>query len=181
VIGVPGSPGAIGWGLLIAGVLAGAVAFPSVWRRVSGRGLVVDAALCCLVVTTAVAPYLVWRFVQDLRYTTRLDAYDAEAAGPIQAYMPGYLVNGAGRYVPRNATYSVVVGERVPWPQARAAFPALVQQRLFPRRSVADPRAAGYVVTWGVDPAAVVDVKRVWIVRRRYGSYLAVYVGQVNH
>ncbi len=179
MIGVPGSPGAIGWLLLVLGVLAGVTVARPAWRRLSGGGLVVDLALCSVLVTAAVAPYLVWRFVQDLRYTTGLDAYSARAAGPIEVYLPGYLADGAGHYVPRGATYAVVVGNRVPWSQAKAAFPALVQQGLFPRRSVATPGAADYVVTWGIKPAAVVGVNRVWTVRRPFGAYPGVYVGRV--
>lgn len=181
MIGVPGTPGAIGWGLLLAGLFVVVLA-AGFFRRRAGRGAVggKDAALFCLIVTAAAVPYLVWRFAEDIRYTTQLDAYEARSAGPIEAYLPGYLADGAARYVPRNATYAVVVGAGIEWPQAKAAFPALVQQALFPRHSAAKPRDADYVVTWGVRPEAAVRVKTVWTVHRRFGSYPAVFVGQVT-
>ena len=135
----------------------------------------------CLAVTLGALPYLIWRFVEDLRVTTGLHGYAAESAGPIQAYLPGYLADGAQRLIPRDATYATVVGNIVPWPTARAAFPSLALKTLFPRRSVADPRAADYVLAWGISPARVAAVDRIWVVRPRAGQYPAVSVGRVSH
>ncbi len=174
MLGVPASPGVAGWSLLAAGGLAAVVALLVLRRRGA-----LDAARVCLVVTVAAVPYVGLRIGDDLRVTTRLHGYDAAAAGPVQAYLPGYLVDGARRLIPRDATYATAVGTQVPWSQARLAFPSLALQTLFPRISVADPRRADYVVSWGLRPGRVATVSRVWVVRPRRGPYPAVYVGKV--
>ena len=126
------------------------------------------------------APYVAWRFGEDLRVTTRMHGYDDTAAGPVQAYLPGYLVDGAVRYIPQGATFATAVGSGIPWTAARAAFPSLALNTLFPRVSVADPRRADYVVTWGIQPGRVAPVSRVWVARPKVGAYDAVYVGKVE-
>jgi hypothetical protein len=180
VLGVPSSLGASGSGLLALGTLILIAAVLRLRRRWAGLDAIAIAAQLCLVVTVAAVPYVCWRFVEDLRVTTRLDPYDRAAAGPIQAYMPGYLVDGAVPHVPAGATIAAVASRRVPWPAARAAFPSLVFETLFPRRTVARAADADYVITWGVRPEAVAPVSRVWVARPRVGDYLAVYVGKVR-
>ena len=138
------------------------------------------AGIVALALTLAAVPYVAWRFVEDLRVTTKLDAYEATAAGPIQAYLPGYLVDGARRRIPPGATFATAVSPRIPWQPARAAFPSLAMQALFPRISVADPRAADYIVSWGVEPRRLAAVSKTWVVRPRAGRYAAVYVGRVR-
>jgi hypothetical protein len=180
LLGVPAAPGAAGWALLALGAIAfvGAVA---VLRRLLATGPRPTAvASIALALTVAAAPYVAWRFVEDLRVTTKLDSYGATAAGPIQAYLPGYLVDGAQRRVPLGATFATAVSPAIPWQAARVAFPSLAMQTLFPRVSVAAPRVADYVVTWGIPPASVARVSRTWIVRPRAGQYAAVYVGRVR-
>jgi hypothetical protein len=181
MLGVPASPGAFGWLVLALGV-GGSVAVVGVLlprlRRLPAAGV---AAAGALALTCGVVPYLAWRFVEDLRVTTRLDAYGASAAGPIQAYLPGYLVEGAQRHIPRDATYAVAVASSIPWAPARAGFPPLAMETLFPRRSVADPARADYVVTWGIAPRSVAHVSRTWVVRPKAGLYAAVFVGRVRH
>jgi hypothetical protein len=180
VLGVPASPGALGWLLLAAGAVAALAACFLLRRRLAALTLPAAAAAVCLLAAAAATPYAARRFAEDLRVTTRLDAYGASAAGPIQAYLPGYLVDGARPLIPRDATFATAVGGEIPWPAARAAFPALAMETLFPRVSVADPRDAEYVVTWGIRPARVAPVSRTWFARRRAGEYAAVYVGKVR-
>jgi hypothetical protein len=181
VLGVPASPGAVGWALIVVG-LAGAVAASVAFRfRLRAAGPVAAAAGVCLLVTVGAVPYVVWRFGEDLRVTTGMHGYDDAAAGPVQAYLPGYLVDGAVRYVPRGATFATAVGSGIPWTAARAAFPSLALETLFPRVSVADPRRADYVVTWGIRPGRVAPVSQVWVARPKVGEYDAVYVGKVEH
>lgn len=177
--GVRGA-GAGGWIVLALGATAAAVALGVLRPRLKAAAFPVATAEVALVLTAAALPFLAWRIVQDLRVTTGLDAYAAAAAGPIQAYLPGYLVDGAQRRIPVGATYATVVSPAVPWPAARAAFPSLAMETLFPRVSVADPRRAGYVLTWGLPPPRVVRVSRWWVVRPRAGEYAAVYVGEVR-
>jgi hypothetical protein len=180
LLGVPAAPGTTGWALLAFGALAFAASLVLLRSGVAAVPRQRAAAIAALALSVAAVPYVTWRFVEDLRVTTRLDAYGASAAGPIQAYLPGYLVDNARGVIPRGATFSTVVSPAIPWQPARAAFPSLAMQTLFPRVSVAAPRAADYVVTWGVEPARVAPVTRTWVVRRRAGAYAALYVGKVR-
>jgi len=180
VLGVPGSPGASGWALLALGAFVAVAALIFLNRRLRREPPATAAGLICLVATVCAVPYVVWRIQEDLRLTTTLHGYSAEAAGPIQAYLPGYLVDGARRLIPRDATYATAVSSAVPWAPARAAFPSLALITLFPRRSVADPRQADYIVSWGIPPAQVAPVTRVWVAQARAGAYLAVYVARVR-
>ena len=137
-------------------------------------------ASACLILTIAAVPYVLWRFADDLRVTTKLHGYDAQAAGPVQAFLPGYLVDGAQRFIPRDATFATAVGSGIPWSSARAAFPSLARETLFPRRSVADPASADYIVSWGIRPGRIAPVSRSWVARARAVEYAAVYVGRVR-
>jgi hypothetical protein len=114
------------------------------------------------------APYLVWRVVEDIRYTTRLDPYERQAAGPIQAFLPGYLVDGARTIVPPEDTYATVVGPTVPNAIARKAFPSLVLVSLFPRRS-ASRSDAQWIVAWGVPRQKLIRLGRVYVVHAALG------------
>lgn len=179
MLGVPASPGATGWALIAAGLLlAGSI----VWLardHVRRSPIHVAAALAALALTAGIIPYLVWRIGEDLRYTSRLDSYTAANAGPIQAYLPGYLLDSVAHFVPPSATYATVVSPRVPWAPARVGFPALAKQALFPRRSVAAPASADYVVSWGVDPRRIAPVSKVWVARPAFASNPTVFVGKV--
>jgi hypothetical protein len=180
LLGIPAAPGAAGWALLALGAVAFVVALVFLRQRIAHAPRPAGAATVALALTVAAAPYVAWRFVEDLRVTTKLDTYGATAAGPIQAYLPGYLVDGAQRRIPPGATFATAVSAAVPWQPARAAFPSLALQTLFPRASVADARSADYVVTWGIAPALVAPVSNTWVVRPRAGEYPAVYVGRVR-
>jgi len=179
VLGVPASPGVLGGALLALGLLAAIAGLALSRERLRILPPPSVAGALCLALCAGVVPYVVWRIVEDLRYTTRLTAYDASVAGPVQAYLQPYLLDGVPPLIPRSATYATAVSPDVPYKPARMAFPSLALQTLFPRRSVSDPRRADYVVTWGVQPAAVAPVARVWRVRARSGPYPAVYVGKV--
>jgi hypothetical protein len=179
MLGVPSSPGPVGGALLVVGLFLAAVAALLVLRR-RRVGLRDSALVVCAAATLGAGPFLVWRIVEDLRYTTGLDAYERQAAGPIQAFLPGYLLDGTRRILPRDATYAVAVGDEVPYPTARKAFPALALTSLFPRVSVADPARADWIVAWGVDPRHVARVTRVVVARPRTGPLPAVLVAKVR-
>jgi len=180
VLGAPGSPSAVGWALIAIGLVLAVAALVRFRGAIRRQAPSVAAALVVLVVIAAATPYVVWRVVEDLRYTTTLHGYDRAAAGPVQAYLPGYLLDGASRLIPPAATFATVVSPRVPWASARSGFGPLAMQSLFPRRSVANARDADYVVAWGVQPRTVVPVQRVWTLRKAFGQYPTIYVARTR-
>jgi len=179
VLGLPASPGPIGTALLVLGLLAAAIAAVVIWRR-TRLALIETAVLACAAVTLGAGPYLVWRIVEDVRYTSGLDDFTLEGIGPIQAYLQPYLLDRAATLLPARATYATAVGDAVPYPTARRAFPQLALTRLFPRVSVADPRQADWLLAWGVDPRSVVSVSKVLVARPAAGVYPALYVAKVR-
>jgi hypothetical protein len=179
MLGVPSSPGLVGLALLAIGLAGAAVALARLLRRRAGMELEDLAASICSIATIAVLPFITWRFVEDMRLTTGLHGYDAAAAGPVQAYLPGYLVDNARALIPAGATYATAVSDSVPHASARKAFPSLALITLFPRRSV-PLREADYVLTLGVAPSALVPVTRTWRARGPIGNLPAVLVGKVR-
>ena len=178
MLGVPGSPGAVGWALLVAGLLAAAASGYRFRTRLP-RDPVAAAAALSLLVTAGAAPYLAWRIVDDLRYTTKLTPYDRSVAGPVQAYLQPYLLDRVPSLIPVDDTYATVVGPSVRFYAARKAFPALALQTLFPRISTS-PERADWIVSWGVQPGAFAPVSRVVIARRASKLYPTLYVGKVR-
>src|SRR5436190_3785953 len=140
MLGVPGSPGAVGWALLLAGLLAAAASGYRFRARLP-REPIAAAAAVSLLVTAGAAPFLAWRIVDDLRYTTKLTPYDRSVAGPVQAYLQPYLLDRVPLLIPAGDTYATAVGDSVRYYAARKAFPALALQTLFPRISTTPDRA----------------------------------------
>jgi hypothetical protein len=177
MLGVPGSPGAVGWVLLLAGLLAAAAGGYRFRGRLPGEPIAAAAALS-LLVTAGAAPFLAWRIVDDLRYTTRLTPYDRSVAGPVQAYLQPYLLDRVPSLIPLGDTYATAVAPSVPYYAARKAFPALALQTLFPRISTSPDRAQ-WIVSWGVRPSAIAPVGKVVVARPAGKLYPALYVGKV--
>ena len=180
MLGIPSGFGLAGATLLFAGILAVAIV---TWRRRAslpsdGIG---RAASACLLFTLAVTPYLAYRIAEDLRLTTSMSAYDLSVAGPVQAYLQPYLLDPLRTIIPPGDTYATVTGPGVPYATARDAFPALALTTLFPRKAIADPRRADWVIAWGTPLHDVAPVERVIVARGAQGGYPAVLVGRVLH
>jgi hypothetical protein len=178
MLGVPARPDAFGVAALLLGLLAAGAGTSWLRARIP-RDAAGAAAAFSLALIVAVFPYLVWRIVEDMRYTTRLTAYDASAMGPVQAYLAPYLLDGVPKLIPPGDSYTTVTGPGVPFEPARKAFPALAIATLFPRRLV-DRREADWVVAWGIPPSAAAPVGRVVVVRRASGDYPALTIARVR-
>ena len=181
MLGVPSSPGVVGGAILVAGLIA-AVAGWVVLRR-AGRlpaAILERIYAAALALALGLGPYLAWRIVEDVRSTTSLGAYERREAGPIQAFLQPYLLDGFAGRIPAGDTYATAVGDSVPYEPARKAFPALALRSLFPRRSVAPPAEADWLVAWGVDPRTTVPDATVVFTRPRSGAYPEVFLARVR-
>lgn len=176
MLGVPAASAATTALLFLLGLALVAVAGHLARRRLRplrGVELLVAAGLALSLVGL---PWIAWRFVEDLRYTTGLDAYDRASAGPIQAYLPGYLVDGARSRIPANGTWAAQAGplsNSIP----AAAFPPLVLVTLFPRVS-APPATAGWILTLGAQPGTVARVRQTSVLRPATAELPAVRLGR---
>jgi hypothetical protein len=152
VIALPGQPGLVGGVLLAFGVVL-AVTTAVVGRRsvrpaLAGPGAGPAAAIVALALAVALgaAPYLAWRVVQDVRYTSALDAPTAARIVPIENGIDSAALDVVEAAIPRGASFYVrdAVADQV--------FANYVRATLLPRIAVDDPKRAGWLVTRGVDP-----------------------------
>lgn len=178
MLGVPSHPGAAGLAALLLGILVVAAVVVRLRAR-RPTETVERLAVASVIVIAAVAPYLVWRVASDLRTTTAMTPYERSVAGPVQAYLQPYLLDPVKQIIGPGDTYATVVGDRVPYPPARQAFPSLALQTLFPRRSTT-PGRAEWIVAWGADPGSVAPVGRVIVARAAAGAYPALLVARVR-
>ena len=178
MLGIPSGLGLTGAPFLLAGILV--VAIAAWWVRASlprdGMG---RAAAASLLFTLAATPYLTWRIAEDLRLTTSMSSYELSVAGPVQAYLQPYLLDPVQKIIPPGATYATMTGPGVRFTPAREAFSALAMTALFPRKGVADPRQADWVIAWGI-PLRGVPVDRVVVARPAQGGYPPLLVGKVR-
>ncbi len=181
MLGLPRTGSPAGIFLLAVGLtVAFAVAFALRRRLPLRRGPLEVAAAFSLVATLGFAPFLAWRFVEDMRYTTSLDSNYRNGAGPIQAFLQPYLLDEVPPLIPPDDTFYAAVGDTVPYPPARKAFPSLAVAKLLPRRSVASPRRADWIVAWGIDPRSLAPVGPVRVVRPRSGVLPPLVVARVR-
>ncbi len=181
MLGLPRTGSPAGVFLLAVGLtVAFAVAFAFRRRLPAPRGVLGAAAALALIGTLGLAPFLAWRYVEDMRYTTSLDSNYRNGAGPIQAFLQPYLLDDVPSLIPPGDTFYAAVGDRVPYPTARKAFPSLAVGKLLPRRSVASPRRADWIVAWGIDPASLAPVGPVRVVRPRSGTLPPLVLAKVR-
>ena len=133
MLGIPAHPGAIGYGLLLLGTLIMAFEWRVLRRRPQGDAGDRAAALVTAAVV-AIAPYVGWRVVEDLRVTTGMTSYERAVSGPVQAYLQPYLLDSVRAIIPPGATYATVVGPGVRFGAAAQAFPVTRAASSFPAR-----------------------------------------------
>ncbi|HZS62290.1 MAG TPA: hypothetical protein VFA43_23680 [Gemmatimonadaceae bacterium] len=177
MLGVPAASAATTALLVLCGLLLASALIVPARRFFRPSGNEEWLVFCAVGVAVVALPWIGWRFAEDLSYTTKLDSYSAQSAGPIQAYLPGYLASDAAKVIPRSATWATAVGASSANPIAQKAFPALVLITLFPRPS-APPHEAGWIVGWGAPPGRVARVKDARVVHPRQGPLPAVVVAK---
>lgn len=178
MLGVPAASTATTAGLFLVGLIAVALCAFFLRRRFAAFCIDAKVAALATALSLIAAPWIAWRFVEDLSLTTGLDAYTRSNSGPIQAYLPGYLVDSARGEVGPRQTWHATSGPGVTNAIAARAFPSLVLVALFPRVS-APAQSADYVLVLGGDPRRVAKVHNVRVVHAAIGNLLpAVKIGR---
>jgi hypothetical protein len=131
-----------------------------VWRKVGPSPRRLDPGTIAALATTlvlcsavAAAPFVAWRIVEDVRYTSHLSRSDAEWAGGASAHVDPAAVAALGRRMAPHDTYAVVASPAVGG--ERTAFWEWAAYALLPRLQVSRPARAQWILSWGRDPRAL--------------------------
>lgn len=117
-------------------------------RRFSVRDGAVVIAVLALIAAGSQVPVIArsgWSHLHEHVPSTT----DRELAAVVYSQAPNSTFLAAAHDIPRNALYSVVVGEDPPNPFGfKVAIPALFQYWLLPRRYTKNIHKAQYVISW---------------------------------
>ena len=92
------------------------------------------------VATAAAAPFLAWRIAADLNRSAQLTDAEAARQGARVARVDALAFERAAAVIPRDASYALVVPQRIP-PERRSAIRHWAGWALLPRVRVAPERA----------------------------------------
>ena len=116
------------------------------------RSPVALATLATLATTVAAGPFVLWRVVEDIRYTSRLTAQQAEEIGANMNGLDERVFDRVRELVPPDATYAIEAAPGLDR-RIREALPKWAAFSLLPRVPVADLERADWIVSWGVPPS----------------------------
>jgi hypothetical protein len=188
MLNLPSQPGTTGLILLACGVALGLVVFALLRDRVVGELAFVSTQRAVpwlvtgsLALTTAAAPFVIWRVAVDIRETGPVPAEHARFVGAETKLIDGELVEQIAGLLPADATYAVAVAPDA-YLEIRESLAHWLGYALIPRRQVPDPRAAEWVVVWGGSPAAlgIRAVRSRLVGRNRLVNQEPVYVAEVR-
>ncbi len=177
VEGLPQSPGAIGFGMIVLGLVA-AKCSPSCGfdarLRYPRRSLAITLTLL------AFSPYITWRIVEDVRYTSSLNSWIADRYGVSVAQVHPAIFDAAAAHMLIHAHYYLATSSNVD-PTRRQAFEQWAAGWLLPRVATATPEQAGWILTLGVKPRAVgPPLKRTWRIWPAVTGTPPAYLGEVR-
>jgi hypothetical protein len=173
----------LGLAILVGGLVIG---FFYAWRiRTSIVSAVGDSRSVAVVIlvllgmTVGAAPFLGWRIVEDVRYTSEIDPWLAPRYGvSVFRVHPEIFDNAALRIPPTDTYYLESAGnlDRV----TKAAFREWALGYLLPRTAVADPDQAEWILTLGVDPSSVGPrVSQTWTMKASVNGLPPAFLGKV--
>lgn len=187
MLNLPSQPGAAGLVMLVGGAVAGLLLLVLLRDRVAGQlgfapgdQAVVWLVTGSLALTTAAAPYVLWRVAVDIRETAPITAEHARFVGAETKLIDGELVEQVAELIPEDATYAVAVAPGA-YVEIRESLAHWLGYALIPRRQVRFPRTAEWIVVWGASPARLgLRVARPQLVgRNRLFEHEPVYVAEV--
>ena len=152
------------------------------WVRPPGerrRGSVaVTVAIAAIAI--APAPYVTWRIVEDVRYTSGLSSWIAARYGVSVVQVHPAIFDAAAAHMPRTARYYLKVSPTVDSTR-RQAFEQWAAGWLLPRVAVSSPGQAEWILTLGVDPSTVgPPLSRKWRIWPAVEGTPSAYLGKVR-
>ena len=103
-------------------------------------------------VTLGGLPFTTWRVVEDIRATGPISALHARYVGAETKLIDGELAERIGSGIPEGDAYFVAVAPSA-YAEIQESLALWLGYALAPRRRIADPRDADWIVTWGAPPA----------------------------
>ena len=126
------------------------------------------------------APFLTWRVVEDVRYTSSLDPWIVERYGVSVFEVHPAAHERAAELIAEDETFAMRSDPSLERTM-RAAFEQWALTRLLPRRAVADPDDAGWLLTLGVRPETIDDrVVQTWRLHPGGRGVPPSYVGRLR-
>jgi hypothetical protein len=183
VEGLPQAPGAFGLALLFLGLLGGGVyarlVRRSVWSSVGGSVSVGWIVLVLTATTVGAVPFIAWRVVQDIRYTSHLDPWLVPRYGVSVYGVHPEIFDNAKLRIPSGDTYYLAPSTTIDR-TAQKAFKDWALGYLLPRMAVPDPADASWIMTFGVDPRKVgPPISQTWLLKGPVNGLPPAYLGKV--
>jgi hypothetical protein len=183
VEGLPQQPGAVGLAVLVLGLVVGAIYGLRFHRHVAGAfaGQRTVAWIVAVLVAVGIggAPFIAWRIVEDIRYTSAIDPWLMPRYGVSVFRVHPEIFDNAAARIPPGDTYYVASASGIDG-TSRAAFRQWALGYLLPRAAVADPARAQWILTLGLRPASVGPaIERTWLMKEPVSGLPAAYLGKV--
>ena len=176
--GLPQNLGALGLAMAVLGLAIGLAYL--LWQhpfRADRSALVVVAIGAAAI---ASFPYVSWRIVEDVRYTSALNSWIANRYGVSVDKVHPAIFDNAAFHMPEHARYFLASSPRINGTR-REAFAQWAVGWLLPRVAVATPSRADFVLTLGESPRSVdPKVTKVWRVFPAVEGTPAAYLGRVS-
>lgn len=151
----------------------------SVSSAVAGSKAIAAVTLVLIATTLGAAPFVGWRIVEDIRYTSGLDPWLAPRYGISVYGVHPEIFDNAVRRIPVGDTYYMVTATPIN-DVAQRAFEEWALGYLLPRMAVTDPANAGWIVTFGVDPRSVgPPIAKTWLLKGPVNGLPPAYLGKV--
>ncbi len=171
--------------MVLLGILM--AAFCAVWMRrpssaTSARTPLrkVSPTLAIALASISISPYVAWRIVEDIRYTSGLNSWIADRYGVSVAQVHPAIFDAAAAHMPAHARYYLATSRSVDSIR-RQAFEEWAAGWLLPRVATSTPGQAAWILTLGVPPSTVVPhLRHTWRVWPAVNGTPAAYLGQVR-
>ena len=166
---------------MVVGLLVGALYAWRIRRSVrsaaGSSGAVAVVLLALIATSVGAAPFIGWRIVEDIRYTSSIDPWLAPRYGVSVFKVHPEIFDNAARRIPPGETYYLAPSRKLDY-VTQAAFRAWALGYMLPRIAVDDPAAAKWILTLGVDPADVgPPIARTWRLKESVSGLPPAYLG----
>jgi hypothetical protein len=126
------------------------------------------------------SPYIAWRIVEDVRYTSALNSWIADRYGVSVAQVHPAIFDAAAAHMPLHARYYLATAPTVDSTR-RQAFEQWAAGWLLPRVATSTPAQADWILTLGIKPSTVGPrLQHSWRIWPAVNGAPPAYLGQVR-